>query len=520
MSSIFISYRRDDASGQAGRLFDRLTARFGADAVFMDVSDLQPGQDFVSEIARALRTTDVLLAVIGPQWAGAVGDAGRRRLDDPDDFVRREVETALRRGARTIPVLVRGARMPGAAALPESLRPLARLQAIELSDNRWESDVRALIAALGPAAPDAKGALLQAEPEDGAQGRAAASARQRKWNMARLASAVVGVVVVASVLWFWRESKSTKVETPSSVAAAVDGERDARRRNAELPQPSSGAGMLPASPARSVALALPDTTEVRFRSVAGEVVYRILAIRAEPRDADSVDLAFLVRMYNHGSAGQNFWDSSFGLSAGARRLEPASSLNLVVSGHAAREGEVHFTVPASLENARLEIAHLQADRTSIPIDLRVHEPIPADGSTDAFGRPRPVRVVDVVRPLPAPLPAGQRVRVGRSTFEVVSADIERATVERAELRVTVRCTVTPDAYGMNFWSDSVRLVADGVSRAPENDVNEVVSGGASKEATFVFALEALPAVLELWFFDAGETGRTPVDLASVTALRR
>ncbi|MGA8055004.1 MAG: toll/interleukin-1 receptor domain-containing protein, partial [Burkholderiales bacterium] len=80
MSGIFISYRRDDASGQAGRLFDRLKEHFGEDHVFMDVTDLKPGQDFVTEIELALEGSDVMLAVIGPQWLDAMDSDGRRRL--------------------------------------------------------------------------------------------------------------------------------------------------------------------------------------------------------------------------------------------------------------------------------------------------------------------------------------------------------------------------------------------------------------------------------------------------------
>ena len=128
MNDIFISYRRDDSAGHAGRLFDRLKDRLGAEHVFMDVTDLRPGQDFAVELEHAVAKADCLLAVIGPRWLDAVDTSGRRRIDDPDDFVHREVGAALSKGISVIPVLVHGATMPRADELPEALRSLARRQ--------------------------------------------------------------------------------------------------------------------------------------------------------------------------------------------------------------------------------------------------------------------------------------------------------------------------------------------------------------------------------------------------------
>src|SRR5262245_25231725 len=141
MPGIFISYRRDDSSGHAGRLFDRLAQRFGPDSVFMDVTDIAPGEDFTRVIEDSVGSAELLVALIGPQWLSAADGAGARRLDDPADFVRREIAAGLHRDTVVIPVLVRGARMPREDQLPDELRPLARRQAVELSDNRWESDL-------------------------------------------------------------------------------------------------------------------------------------------------------------------------------------------------------------------------------------------------------------------------------------------------------------------------------------------------------------------------------------------
>jgi hypothetical protein len=145
---LFISYRREDSAAQAGRLHDHLSARFGADRVFMDVDAIGLGEDFARKIQESLDVTDALLAVIGKRWLDATDDKGRRRLDDPLDFVRTEIATALERGAIVIPVLVGGARMPREDELPPALAPLARANAIDISDSRFGADVRTLIESL------------------------------------------------------------------------------------------------------------------------------------------------------------------------------------------------------------------------------------------------------------------------------------------------------------------------------------------------------------------------------------
>jgi hypothetical protein len=145
MPGIFVSYRRKDTAGHAGRVFDRLRDHFGATRVFRDVNVLKGGEDFVEALARAVDSCQVFIVVIGREWFDARDDQGRRRLDDPRDFIRLEVETALRRKVLVLPVLVEGAVMPDLDDLPEPLRPLARRQAIELSDHRWDFDTQELI---------------------------------------------------------------------------------------------------------------------------------------------------------------------------------------------------------------------------------------------------------------------------------------------------------------------------------------------------------------------------------------
>ncbi len=145
---IFLSYRREDASGHAGRLYDALAAKFGDENVFIDVDTIDPGVDFGEAITRAVAGCDALIALIGREWLNATDEEGRRRLDDPEDFVRLELEAALERDVVVIPAYVQEAEPPRADQLPAELEPLARRQGAVLRDVGWRDDVRRLISRL------------------------------------------------------------------------------------------------------------------------------------------------------------------------------------------------------------------------------------------------------------------------------------------------------------------------------------------------------------------------------------
>lgn len=140
-----MSYRRDDAGGHAGRLYDLLAARYGHERVFMDIDAVPLGSQFGEAISEAVAWCDVLIALIGRGWLEATDSDGRRRLDDPDDFVRREIESALAKGVVVVPACVQGAEIPQAQELPASLAPLTGRQGFQLSDTGWHDDVRRLI---------------------------------------------------------------------------------------------------------------------------------------------------------------------------------------------------------------------------------------------------------------------------------------------------------------------------------------------------------------------------------------
>jgi formylglycine-generating enzyme required for sulfatase activity len=145
---IFISYRRDDSSAWAGRLYDGLSRHFVSNQIFMDVDAIEPGVDFVEAIEKSVGSCEALIAVIGKRWLISSDEEGGRRLDNPEDSVRIEIVTALKRGIRVIPVLVDGASMPRSRDLPDDLQSLARRNALEVSHNRFRADLERLIGAV------------------------------------------------------------------------------------------------------------------------------------------------------------------------------------------------------------------------------------------------------------------------------------------------------------------------------------------------------------------------------------
>jgi hypothetical protein len=171
-TKLFINYRREDTAPYAGRLYDRLVAHFGEDQVFMDIDQIEPGEDFVEVINRKVGACEIAIISIGPKWLSVTDATGQRRLDDSEDLVRIEILAALERRIRVIPVLVGGAPMPRRQDLPEALAQLSRRNAIELSETRFHADVTRLIEAIEKArapteqktVPSAAPASFTAEP--------------------------------------------------------------------------------------------------------------------------------------------------------------------------------------------------------------------------------------------------------------------------------------------------------------------------------------------------------------------
>jgi TIR domain len=192
MMNIFISYRRQDSGGHAGRLADRLVARFGAERVFMDIQDIAPGQNFAQSIAHTLALCTHVVALIGPQWLATL----RARAPVGEDFVHDEIVAALARGLTVIPVLVGGARMPTSAELPAALGAFGRCQALEIRDERFDDDVIRLLNFLQPE--------LRGDARSGLSRRAI-------WGS--IAGALL--LVLAGVTWRFSGDRQDSAETAS-----------------------------------------------------------------------------------------------------------------------------------------------------------------------------------------------------------------------------------------------------------------------------------------------------------------
>jgi TIR domain-containing protein len=257
---VFITYRREETAAYAGRLYDAMVSRFGEGNVFMDV-DMAPGVDFVERITEAVAASHVLIVIMGPSWATVEDEHGKARLADPEDFVRLEVETALRRPNVTpIPVLVSGARMPKREDLPPEIQAITRRNALELSDQRWGYDIGRLIDTLDellggtdriPTSPVSERGVLsdQAAPGSAATARAETSKsptpragpsaqmkpgepkgvrRLLRWPLSAAIATALGVIVaiiIAIVVWGGSSDQSGP-DLSSLVLAPTEGPGD------------------------------------------------------------------------------------------------------------------------------------------------------------------------------------------------------------------------------------------------------------------------------------------------------
>ena len=194
--NIFISYRRKDSAPYARGIYDRLAERFGEERVFMDLT-IPPGSDFVQAIESSVRSAAGVIVVIGPQWV--VNAAGKRRLEDPGDFVALEVAAALAENDLVIPVLVGGAVMPPPEDLPEHIKPLSRREALELSDQRWDYDVGRLADRLEQIVPGVAGT-----PRDGTVDTTQAGSWVRTlWKRRPVRLALVSTAILLLLVGAW-----------------------------------------------------------------------------------------------------------------------------------------------------------------------------------------------------------------------------------------------------------------------------------------------------------------------------
>lgn len=205
-TGIFISYRRDDTRQAAGRLADDLGDALGAERIFRDIEKIELGVDFEEALNQALVNCEVMLVLIGRQWSSITDAQGRRRLEQPHDWIRTEIVTALRRGIRVVPVLVDGADLPPESELPEDLKPLVRRQALAVEDARWKSDMARLAESLSRLGGVAAARPVAASPAPLAAVAAPVASRPAAqatspWKAGAIGAGLVVLLVILLVIW-------------------------------------------------------------------------------------------------------------------------------------------------------------------------------------------------------------------------------------------------------------------------------------------------------------------------------
>jgi hypothetical protein len=441
---IFICYRREDASGHAGRLRDALSARFGSKEVFLDHDAIGPGENFVQAMSRAIGSCEVFLAIIGNQWLSVTNRNGARRLDDPDDHVRREILEALGRDVRLIPILVEGADMPHAAELPEPLEPLAIRNAFALNDEEWESDVERLAAALRPETrrgPDV--------PMSSQELRVS-----RRPLVALLVAATVVAAIVALVY-----SGTTRTPDESSVASTAV---------AQVTLPAGGEAEL------------------------GEGLFEILEAGIQPHSAGST-LTLRIRLTNHGRYDAGLFAEMFRVVVNAAATPPTNGVSEVVPAETAKDVTLTFELPPNTGTATLRISAAN-ETADVPLDLsgRTGVTPEQDREKRRFGGSTKEARID---------PARANMRLGDLTCALRSAVLRRYA---HKFTLTVRLRVQNGGrYPVNVGDGQFRLVLDGSARAPVGGLNEVLSGETTRDCELLFdvPLDARQAVLRARFGD-------------------
>jgi len=284
LGGIFVSYRRSDSQGEAGRLFDDLVKHFGEHMVFMDVAAIEAGRDFRKAIEEGVTKCGVLLVVIGAEWLDTKDEHGARRLNDPSDFVRIETASALKRDIPVIPVLVRGAKMPSAEQLPEELKDLAHRNCIELTHARWRSDIQLLIETLRRLVGDSSQAGTSATPnettaatqsgthqpevtrssklEDGSSARIDPAVLQRVSRELALHIGPIAGIVVRRAASHCNSVEDLYFKVAEEIDAREEREKFLLERAAIPPTPSlNGAGAPTLANDASGALGLPSLSE-------------------------------------------------------------------------------------------------------------------------------------------------------------------------------------------------------------------------------------------------------------------
>ena len=469
MAGAFISYRRDDAAGYAGRLHESLERRLGPAQVFRDVDTLRPGQDFVQAIEERLAACRVMLVVIGREWLYARLPSGARRLEDPYDFVRLEVAAGLARSdVLVVPTLVEGAAMPAASDLPDDMRPLARRHAVSVRDETWDADVDRLVAL-----------IESTEPVLGQ--RAATAARWLRSPNRRVWLPVVaglGLLVALAI--------ATRTATRQE-----DGGRGA-------PPPPTGSTS-PGAPAfAAYTIDVPRVAEAAF----GDLIYTVVSGNMTSRD-EAAELRLRVRLSNSGRYDANFWDGSFRLATGTEVLAPVGGLNDIAPAHSLRYGVVTFRLSPRTRSVVLQL--LEGDHVAeIPLDLAPTGRPPLDERAEIADSMSQALMRAVSRDHAALL---DTTDVGVTLLHATT----RRFANALRLSLSVRF-VNRGRYPIHTGQIVIRVAAAGGLAAPNETPNETIAATSTTSPTLVFDLptSATSAVIRTAF--GADTAEFPVKL--------
>ena len=304
---VFISYRREETAYAAGWLFDRLADRFGRGQIFKDIDSIQLGDDFVEVITTAVGSCDVLLALIGEQWLTITDEHGTARLDNPDDFVRLEIEAALTRNVRVIPILVAGARMPRPDQLPPSLAKLARRQALELSPSHFEFDTSRLHKVLDRALAEVHAQPTITEPD------VAVATRQ-----AKLRALYVEARAETRLGHF-----QTAIDLLDDLLALDPSHRDAAQLRAAASQQLHLADTYQRAVDAEAASEWTDAANAYTEILDVDPTYRDAAARREACQARQQLLDLQGELRHHATAGH--WQAVLDVDAELGRLDPSAA---------------------------------------------------------------------------------------------------------------------------------------------------------------------------------------------------
>ena len=450
MAGTFISYRREDAAGYAGRLRESLERRLGASRVFRDVDTLRPGQDFVQAIESRLSDCAVMLAVIGREWASARDLAGSRRLDEPFDFVRLEISAALARSSvLVVPVLVEGAAMPAASELPENLKALTRRHAVSVRDETWDADVDRLVNVI-------ESAISMRDPSRADAPISAA----RLWVAAALA------VVIVGLLLFNGNRTRSRDGAGGTAGGGMAGGTSTSPSSTPGPEPAASSATTPGSAPISAAggspytIGIPRIAEAAF----GEVIYAVASGNVVMR-GDTPELRLRIRIMNSGRSDVGFWDDSFRLAVGGDVLSPTSGLSTTAPGNSLRYGIITFRLRPQTRGGTLRIV-LNQQTAEIPLDL------------SPTGRP----------------PVDEQAEIADSLGQAITAAVVRdpvALLDTGDVTVTLLRASTRRFANTLRFSLSLRMANRGRNYAHSSQITMRVEAGGEQRAPFEFPNESL-----------------------------